>query len=225
MAEQGEQLKEGGNMPLLDANQFPEGVRPIVEAIEQVREHPGHGEPYEGSSEKAGRHPVKPDTTAILANETMRAQPEHIVEMGTAYGFSTLYLGYGAPNAHITTFEFDPRVAEEAQGILDGAGLDAEVVPGTVEEFGDKVLMEKPPIDFVFIDHNKGSYLPDFKKIEKYLKPGAVILADNVNDRRAECQAFVDYMIENYGAVIIPTGAGLLVATKAPTREEAIRMG
>lgn len=224
MAEQGEQLKEGGNM-LLQPEQFPEDRRAIVEAIEKVREHPGHGEPYEGSSEKSGRHPVKPDTTAILATETMRAQPNHIVEMGTAYGFSTLYLGYGAPQAHITTFEFDERVAEEAQEILDGAGLDADVVPGTVEELGDTALLEKDPVDFVFIDHNKGSYLPDFKKIEKYLKPGATILADNVNDRREECQDFVDYMVENYGAIIIPTGAGLLVATKTPTREEKIRMG
>jgi predicted O-methyltransferase YrrM len=207
-----EQLKERNKVPLLKPEHFPKDKRRIVEAIEAVRDHPGHGEPYEGSSEKAGRHPVKPDTTAILAQEAKRKQPTHIVEMGTAYGFSTLYLGYGAPKAHITTFEFDPRVAEEAQGTLDGAGLDAEVVPGTVEEFAEGVLAGQPPIDMVFIDHNKGSYLTDFKTIEPHLAPGALILADNVNDRRAECQDFVDYMTEQYGADIVPTGAGLLVA-------------
>lgn len=206
-----EVLKENQGARVLDVNHFPEEKRQIVELIEEVRDHPGHGEPYEGSSEKAGRHPVKPDTTAILSTYAKLKEPRHIVEMGTAYGFSTLYLGFGSPKSHITTYEFDQRVAAEAQEILDRAGLDADVVPGTVGENIRRLDM-KPFVDLVFIDHNKGSYLIDFKAIEKYLAPNAIILADNVNDRRSECQDFVSYMEEKYGAEIIPTGAGLLVA-------------
>lgn len=206
----GEVLK--GDSKVLDPSLFPDNKRKIVEMIERIRNHPGHGQPYKGSSEKAGRHPIKPDTTAILAREVKARKPKHIVEMGTAYGFSTLYLGFGQPDAKITTYEFDPEVAEEAQGYLDEAGLNAEVVPGKVEDHVDVLADGRPLVGVLFMDHNKGSYLADFQAVEPCLSPDAVILADNVNDRRDECQDFVDYMFENYGAEIIPTQAGLLVA-------------
>lgn len=188
-----------------------ERLERIKRAIDEVKDHPGHGEPYQGSSEKAGRHPIKGDTGPALALATLQNRPRHIVEMGTAYGYSTLYLGLGNPDANITTYEFEPRVAEEAQDILDRAGLDAQVIPGTVEGNTD-LLAVKEPIDFVFIDHNKASYLPDFQAIEQHLAPGAVILADNVIDRAEECSDFVGYMVDRYGAEVVPTEAGLLVA-------------
>ena len=62
------------------------------------------------------------------------------------------------------------------------------------------------------MDHDKGSYLKDFQLLEPKLPPGAVILADNVNDRRSECADFVDYMQQKYGATILATECGLLVA-------------
>lgn len=227
MSEQHEQLitnSQGEKMQIqLNPEQFPEERRKLVELIQDSVNHPRNGEPYEGqgaSAEtgKAGRHPVKADTTTVLTlfaeNQRTKAdRPIHIVEFGVAFLVSGSYLIYGAPDSKYTGWEFGDDVAQEAQERLTAADIDAEVVPTMVEDTLDEVMMEKPPIDILTIDHNKASYLPDFKKAEKFLAPGALILCDNVNDRRAECQDFVDYVTKKYGGEILPTQAGLLVAT------------
>lgn len=63
-----------------------------------------------------------------------------------------------------------------------------------------------------FVDHDKKQYLPHFQAIEPSLAPSALIVADNVNDRRAECGDFVDYVLGKHNGTILPTEAGLLVA-------------
>lgn len=233
--EKGEQLKEGATMPTFNPEQFPEEKRHLIELIEDSINHPRNGEAYEGqgaSAEtgKAGRHPVKPDTTTVLTlfAENKRQEldrPLHIVEFGVAFLVSGSYLLYGAPDSKYTGWEFGDDVAKEAQERLTKIGVDAELVPTKVEDTLDEVMMEKPPIDILTIDHNKASYLPDFKKAEKYLAPGALVLVDNVNDRRAECQDFIDYVTEKYGCEILPTQAGLLIVRMPVTREQAIREG
>lgn len=188
---------------------FREDQREILKVIERIRGQ--GGEEYSGGSELARRNPVKADTAPILTAYAAIKRPQNVFEMGTAYGFSALHIGLGSPESQIYTIEFNGDVAVEAQQNLDDAGLKSEVYPGTVVEYLDR-LDEDTKYDFVFIDHDKKSYIRDFLLVEQRLAPGALILADNVNDRRRECGDFVDYMIEKYDATILPTEAGLLVA-------------
>jgi predicted O-methyltransferase YrrM len=61
------------------------------------------------------------------------------------------------------------------------------------------------PIDFVFIDAVKSDYLKYLKLIEPKLKPGAVVVGDNVIRSARAMRDFLDY-IENspdYDTVII----------------------
>jgi predicted O-methyltransferase YrrM len=59
--------------------------------------------------------------------------------------------------------------------------------------------------DFVFIDALKGDYLKYFKLIEHKLKPGAVIVGDNVIRFAGPMQDFLDYIQNSpdYDTVII----------------------
>lgn len=207
----GKVSEQMNNEPLLNPEHFREDQRKIVGAIEKLRYDPRNGEPYEGSSEKAGRHFIKADTGPILTLLTAQAAPEHVISLGTAYGFGDLYALLGAPKAHLTTYEFNPDVAREAQEIFDNAEVSAQVVPGKIPENID-LLAGKPPAGILIIDHNKGDYLPDFLGILPYLAPGATVAADNVNDRRLETSDFVEYMYDHYKPTIYPTQAGLLVA-------------
>lgn len=195
---------------ILNPDHFPPDQRRIVEIIERVRGH--GGEAYEGSTDLARRNPVKPDTAPILTAYANMYLPKRVFEMGTAYGFSALHIGLGCRVSQIDTVEFDDAVAQEAQDTLREAGLKAMVFPGTVQQ-GIAFLPEDARYDMVFIDHDKKSYLPDFLAIEPFLNPGCIVLGDNVNDRRAETADFVEYMQNEYGATIMPTQAGLLVAT------------
>lgn len=211
----------GGGEEMFELEHFPESKHKILKLIQKAVNNPRNGEPYEGqgaSAEtgKAGRHPVKADTTVALTlfAEQRRAEvgrPLHIVEYGVAFLVSGSYLLFGAPDSKYTGYEFGEDVAEEARGNLNEAGVDNLIVAGLVENNID-VLKQLPPIDILTVDHNKASYLPDTIAALPYMAEGGLILGDNVNDRRAECQDFVDYFTENYGAEILPTQAGLLVA-------------
>jgi len=197
--------------PMLDLNMFPERQYRILAVIERIRGQ--GGEEYQGSGStehKSRRNPVREDTAPLLQAYAALLKPRQIFEMGTAYGFSTLHLGLGSSQSRIITVEFETDVASEAQANLDEAGLEAFVFHGTAES-AIRTTVPKP--DLVFMDHDKGSYLKDFQLLEPRLVPGALILADNVNDRRSECADFVDYMFAKYpDTEILATECGLLVA-------------
>ena len=194
--------------PVLNVEHFPESQRKVIELIEHLRGK--GGEEYAGSTELARRNPVKDDTGPLLTFLAGNQNPMRILEMGTAYGLSAAYLALGAPGTKIVTVEFDPDVAIEAQENLDSAEINAEVFPGTVTQYVAQVKGGK--FGAVFIDHDKKSYLPDFLAVKGQLIPGALVVADNVNDRRAETLDFVEYMYDKYQPTILPTQAGLLVA-------------
>lgn len=214
------ELRKEGE-PMFNLEHFPPEKHKILKLMERAVNNPRNGEKYEGQgasagSEKAGRHPVKSDTTVLLTKfaEDRRAEvqrPLHIVEFGVAFLVSGSYLLYGAPDSHYTGYEFGVDVAEAAEAELDEAEIEHTIIAGMVENHIDR-LRDLPSIDILTVDHNKGSYLPDTGSALPYMADGGLILGDNVNDRRSECQDFVDYFTENYNATILPTQAGLLVA-------------
>jgi catechol O-methyltransferase len=52
----------------------------------------------------------------------------------------------------------------------------------TVARLRDEHGMGDGTLDFVFIDHDKAAYLPDLELIlaERWLRPGAIVVADNI---------------------------------------------
>lgn len=166
------------------------------------------GEAY---SEKGRRNPIRRDTNDLLTALVLAKQPQMVLEIGTAYGVSTLCIAAGLPKqGKIHTYELSEEVAAEAQDTFRSQEVNATVHAGVFEN----VYQSQGEIDLVFLDHEKGRYLADFKRIEADLAPGALILADNVLDRQAECQDFLDYIRIGYRFTIIPTECGLLVATR-----------
>lgn len=162
---------------------------------------------------KGRRNPIRSDTGFTLTMAlVMRSHPvpEVIVEYGTAYGLSTCFLWLGKPKgATIYTVEFDPETAAEAKRNFKEAEMDNIVVlPMSSEEAIGKTRLP----DVVFFDHEKRMYLPDAKAIisRQGSKP-LLLLADNVIDRQAECQDFLDWIKGVADScTIIPTQCGLM---------------
>jgi catechol O-methyltransferase len=129
---------------------------------------------------------------ALLDAAIARAKPERLLELGTYCGYSALRTVRAAPSdARLVTIEFSPANAAIAQSIFEHAGIADRVtiVVGTLADGGKTVatLRERHgfgegTLDFVFIDHAKDAYLPDIELIlrERWLRPGAVVVADNV---------------------------------------------
>jgi predicted O-methyltransferase YrrM len=159
-----------------------------------------------------------------------------IVEVGTAYGYSTLWLALGQPaDGSIVTIDPDRERTDLARGWWREAGIADDritvVTAPALDAFaaGDPALAG--PFDLAFIDALKpeyGAYLDALT--DGRLASGALVVADNVlwsgrtsgsrpvesDDRNTEAlQAFSARVLadERFNATILPLGDGLLIAS------------
>lgn len=123
---------------------------------------------------------LRPSEIPLFQSIVRQARPQQILEIGTAIGYSTLLMAEEmAPDGMITTIELSPeRVAAARQFI--GQSPYAERI--TLLQ-GDGTALAKTltgPWDFVFLDGPKGQYLRQVQYILPKLRPGALIVADNM---------------------------------------------
>jgi caffeoyl-CoA O-methyltransferase len=100
------------------------------------------------------------------------------VEVGTAIGVSTLHLARGG--AHVTSFEVDPERHEHATQYLARDGR-ADQVDLRLQDAGEGLAeLEPGGYDLGFIDGPKAGYPTHLDQIVGLLRPGGVVLVDNV---------------------------------------------
>lgn len=108
------------------------------------------------------------------------AGPKDILEVGTAVGFSALLMSeYGPEDCHITTIEkYEKRIPiarenfrragrEDRITLLEGDAL--ELLPSLESGY-----------DMIFMDAAKGQYIHFLPQILRLLKPGGLLISDNV---------------------------------------------
>ena len=128
------------------------------------------------------------------------------VEVGSASGFGAVNMGIGfeRTGGHLYTLEINPQSAKECRENLQKVGL--ENVVTCIEGDALKTLPTlEGEFDFIFIDALKSDYLKYLKLIESKLKPGAVVVADNVIRSANAMKDFLDYVQNSpdYDTVII----------------------
>ena len=189
----------------------------------------------EAAIEAAAASPRVPivdrDTGRVLS--VLAGGRRRIVEVGTAFGYSTLWLALGQPaDGTIVTIDPDRERTDRARGWWREAGIADEritvVSAKAVEAFaaGDPALAG--PFDLAFIDALKpeyGAYLDAL--LDGRLEPGALVLADNVlwsgrvsgtqpaDENTEALRAFSERVVgdDRFNATILPIGDGLLIAT------------
>jgi catechol O-methyltransferase len=119
------------------------------------------------------------------------ANPALALELGTYCGYSALRIARAAPNAKVYSVELAAANAANARRIWQHAGVADRVtcVVGTIGDGGytlDALASEhgftSEALDFVFLDHDKDSYLSDLLSIldRGWLHAGSIVVADNV---------------------------------------------
>jgi len=107
---------------------------------------------------------------------------QNVVEIGTSNGYSALWicLGLRSTGGRLITHEIDPRHAALARANFKRAGVDnlVTVVEGDAHQTISRL---QGPIDLLFIDADKPGYLDYFTKLLPLVRPGGLILADNVS--------------------------------------------
>ena len=134
------------------------------------------------------------------------ARAKRGVEIGSANGFGAINMGiaFERTGGHLYTLEIDPRRVKECRENLKEVGLENTVT--CIEGDALKTLPTlEGEFDFVFIDAVKRDYLKYLKLLEPKLKPGTVIVGDNVIQSARAMRDFLDYIQEspNYDTVII----------------------
>jgi predicted O-methyltransferase YrrM len=145
--------------------------------------------------------PVSREQGEFLYLTARALSARHVVEFGTSFGISTLYLASAvADNVRtaggggvVIGTEIEPSKHAVATRNLSEAGLSdiAEVRLGNALE----TLQEVPePIGLVFLDGWKDLYLPVLELLTPRLRPGAVVLSDNIFTFRKSLRPFVEHV-------------------------------
>ena len=123
---------------------------------------------------------VAPETGALLQVVASLAGAKRILELGTGYGYSTIWLGRALPpDGRLISMEHDAARAAIAREHIAQAGLSDQVsvIVGDAARFLAKVA---GPFDLVFQDADKALYLTSYDRVIELLGPGGSLIADNV---------------------------------------------
>lgn len=117
-----------------------------------------------------------------------------VLEIGTLGGVSTIHLARGAgQGGHVTSLELSPRHAVVARLNIAAAGLADRVVVFDGPALESLATLAGQSFDFAFIDADKASYPAYAAACADLVRPGGLIVADNVVRRLAIAeQAFRD---------------------------------
>ena len=96
-----------------------------------------------------GAHPYR--NGPLLGALAAAANARRIVELGTALGYTALWLAHGAPDAVIDTIERDPEHVRLARGHVEACGLAGHVVVHK-GDFGRVLRTLDPGYDVAFFD-------------------------------------------------------------------------
>jgi len=123
---------------------------------------------------------VEPEVGQLLNILVNLTKPKKVLEIGTAVGYSTIWMARAlARDAQITTIELLPRRYQMAMENFQKAGV-IEKIKGINGDAKDIVYQLTDSYDFIFLDAAKGQY-PEFLNLTaKLLKPGGLLVADNV---------------------------------------------
>jgi len=137
--------------------------------------------------------PVSRETGYLLYMLARSTHARTILEFGTSFGVSTIYLAAALRDnggGRIITTEFEPEKAERARANLIEAGLIdlVEIREGDALQTLADGLPES--IDLVLLDGAKGLYGDILKLAEARLHPGSLVLADDAH----HCPEYVHSM-------------------------------
>jgi len=107
-------------------------------------------------------------------------QARRILEIGTAIGYSGIWLAGALPaDGSLMTMEVDEQRARQAREHFTRAGLAnrASVIVGDAQRMLAKVA---GPFDLIFQDGDKKLYGPMLDRLVELLRPGGVLVTDNV---------------------------------------------
>jgi predicted O-methyltransferase YrrM len=156
-----------------------------------------------------------------------------IVEIGTFTGYSSTVMALAMPeDSQLIAFDISEEYTRTARRFWKKAGVDQRVklVLGNAKESLKDFLQtgEQESVDLAFIDADKSSYAEYYECCLKLIRPGGLILVDNVlwsgqvadasnHDKDTEALRIFNAALSSDQRVdlcMVPIGDGLTIARK-----------
>jgi len=128
-----------------------------------------------------GMPPVSADTGAFLRLAARWVDAQAAVEIGSGAGYSGIWLARGlASKGTLTTIEADPEHQRLAKASYEEAGVSSRVRAILGRALDVLPRLSDGGYDLAFIDARKDEYPEYLEHALRMVRPGGVILADNV---------------------------------------------
>ncbi|MHA2107710.1 MAG: O-methyltransferase [Candidatus Hodarchaeales archaeon] len=163
---------------------LPKKIETVLAQLEKYRE-------YEIQKELRGEQILKKERSLAITREegkflyllSRAMKATRILEIGTSFGYSTIWLASAAKeeNGKVISVDILAEKIIRAEENLKIARLEdnVELILGDAREVLNKITN---PLDIVFLDADKRDYIDFIKLSLKKLRMGGVILSDNVLD-------------------------------------------
>jgi len=153
----------------VEHSSFRDGTVPTLEAA-------GEAEGERAEMQIAG------DQAALITILVRALGARRALEVGTFLGYGALAIARGLPkDGELICCELDPHYAERARDHLGDAGL-ADRVEFRIGPASESLaaIDRDGEFDFAFIDADKASYPEYFEHCLRLLRPGGLVMLDNV---------------------------------------------
>ena len=176
---------------------------------------------------------ISPEQGQLMAMLVKLVNARQIVEIGTFTGYSSTVMALAMPeDSQLIAFDISEEYTRTARRFWKKAGVDQRVklVLGNAKESLKDFLQagEQESVDLAFIDADKSSYAEYYECCLKLIRPGGLILVDNVlwsgqvadasnHDKDTEALRIFNAALSSDQRVdlcMVPIGDGLTIARK-----------
>lgn len=148
----------------------------------------------------------------------------NIIEVGTSYGVSTLYLAAalrdtiaaGGGGGMVIGTEYEPAKVKVARRYFDEAGL-SEYIDLREGDLRETLKTVPNDVDFVLVDIWTPMSRPALELIAPRLRQGAIVVCDNTADDRNDYRRYFDYILDprnGFRTMTLPFSGGFEFSVK-----------
>lgn len=176
---------------------------------------------------------IRPAMQSLMRFLLQLYKPSSILEVGTAIGFSAILMAeYSPADCRITTIEKYEKRIPLAKANFEASGYSDRIT--LLEGDASDILKElQGSYDVIFMDAAKGQYIHFMPDVMRLLKPGGLLISDNVMQdgeiiesrfgvmrrNRTIHTRMREYLYElthddNLETVVLPVGDGVTLSIK-----------
>ena len=189
---------------------------PVRTAMAALEAHDA-ADRIDGTPQSRRLRAIAPEVGPFLLTLALSNRSRFIVEIGTSAGYSTLWLALAAQqtDGRVITFEIDPAKVELARATFADAEVEDRVELRPIDGAVGLAALAAAA-DLVFLDAEKDDYLRLLEPAIEALRPGGLLVADNLISHEADLAEFRETALADprLGGLVVPIGRGELVAVR-----------